>query len=57
MGYQTYLDGPAELVIRPSVVESRASGLEVGRLDVWPAGSADGRHVARLIVNRPGFCS
>lgn len=49
MSYRDYLTNKSELTVRLSEVESRASGLGVGRLEVWPPRSARGRHIVGLI--------
>lgn len=49
MSYRDYLARQSELTVRTSDVESRASGLAIGRLEVWPPRSARGQDVVRLI--------
>lgn len=49
MPYRDYLGRRSDLEVRISEVESRASGLAVGRLEVWPPESACGQDVIALI--------
>lgn len=53
MGYRDYRDRPVGDVaarVVPSVLESVASGLSVGRLIIWPTGSMDGRAARQAIL-------
>lgn len=49
MSYRNYFTSRPELTVRTSDVESRASGLGVGRIEVWPPKSVRGRDLVRLI--------
>jgi len=49
MSYRNYLAAEEELQVRLSEVESHASGLLVGRINVWPPRRTRGREVLGLI--------
>lgn len=49
MGYSAFSGPYSTLKVRPSKAESRASGLRVGRLDVWPPNGTSPREVVGLI--------
>lgn len=51
MSYRDYLATTLDLTVRKSDIESHASGLAIGRLEVWPPGSALGQDIALLIEN------
>jgi len=49
MPYKDYLAADTELRVHFSEVESRASGLSVGRMEIWPPRRTRGREVLGLI--------
>lgn len=51
MSYASYSQGAPFPALRPSPSESEASGLRIGRLDVWPEGVVSGRTAAHWIEN------